>query len=110
MKLPMVGPSSTSALTLEVDRAPFRIRLKDAAGDRSVPRRTKESRHPGRLPTISRRGTVADCAGEAGSKPDEALFGSASIRRPESARSGICIVDRRAFGVRSDRAYKNVPL
>ena len=101
---------STSALTLEVDRAPFRLRLKDATGavrfaDEPNDRDIRGGFH--HFPTGHARGlrwlTVA-------LKPAEALFGlgehfGALDRRGQAFASWT--VD--AFGVRSDRAYKNVP-
>ena len=102
---------STSALTLEADRAPFRIRLKDAAGavrflDEPNDRDIRGGYH--HLPTGHARGLRWLTAGL---KPDEALLGlgehfGALNRRGQAFASWT--VD--AFGVRSDRAYKNVPL
>ncbi len=102
---------ATSALTLEVDRTPFRLRLKDSTGtvrfaDEPNDRDIRGGYH--HFPTGHARGlrwlTV-------GLKPDEALFGlgehfGALNRRGQAFASWT--VD--AFGVRSDRAYKNVPL
>jgi alpha-D-xyloside xylohydrolase len=102
---------ATSALTLEVDRTPFRLRLKDSTGtvrfaDEPNDRDIRGGYH--HFPTGHARGlrwlTV-------GLKPDEALFGlgehfGALDRRGQAFASWT--VD--AFGVRSDRAYKNVPL
>ena len=102
---------STSALTLEVDRAPFRMRLKDAAGtvrflDEPNDRDIRGGYH--HFPTGHARGLRWLTTGL---KPDEALFGlgehfGALNRRGQAFASWA--VD--AFGVRSDRAYKNVPL
>jgi len=102
---------ATSALTLEVDRAPFRLRLKDAAGtvrflDEPHDRDIRGGYH--HFPTGHARGLRWLTAGL---KPDEALFGlgehfGALNRRGQAFASWS--VD--AFGVRSDRAYKNVPL
>ena len=102
---------ATAALTLEVDRAPFRVRLKDAAGavrfvDEPNDRDIRGGYH--HLPTGHARGLRWLTAGL---KPDEALFGlgehfGALNRRGQAFASWT--VD--AFGVRSDRAYKNVPL
>jgi len=102
---------STSALTLEVDRAPFRVRLKDAAGtvrflDEPNDRDIRGGYH--HFPTGHARGLRWLTASL---KPDEALFGlgehfGALNRRGQAFASWT--VD--AFGVRSDRAYKNVPL
>jgi len=103
--------AATSALSIEVDRAPFRLRLKDAAGtvrllDEPNDRDIRGGYH--HFPTGHARGlrwlTVA-------LQPDEALFGlgehfGALNRRGQAFASWT--VD--AFGVRSDRAYKNVPL
>jgi alpha-D-xyloside xylohydrolase len=102
---------ATAALALEVDRAPFRIRLKDATGtvrflDEPGDRDIRGSYH--HFPTGHARGLRWLTAGL---KPDEALFGlgehfGALNRRGQAFASWT--VD--AFGVRSDRAYKNVPL
>ncbi|MDQ6712951.1 MAG: DUF4968 domain-containing protein [Candidatus Dormibacteraeota bacterium] len=102
---------ATSALTLEIDRAPFRLRLKDAAGkvrliDEPNDRDIRGGYH--HFPTGQARGLRWLTAGL---KPEEALFGlgehfGALNRRAQAFASWT--VD--AFGVRSDRAYKNVPL
>ena len=102
---------ATSALTLEVDRAPFRLRLKDAAGtvrflDEPNDRDIRGGYH--HFPTGHARGLRWLTAGL---RPEEALFGlgehfGALNRRGQAFASWT--VD--AFGVRSDRAYKNVPL
>jgi alpha-D-xyloside xylohydrolase len=102
---------STSGLTLEVDRDAFRLRLKDAAGtvrflDEPNDRDIRGGYH--HFPTGHARG-LRWLTG--GLKPDEALFGlgehfGALNRRGQAFASWT--VD--AFGVRSDRAYKNVPL
>ena len=102
---------ATSGLTLELDRAPFRVRLKDAAGttrflDEPNDRDIRGGYH--HFPTGQARGL---CWLTAGLKPEEALFGlgehfGALNRRGQAFASWT--VD--AFGVRSDRAYKNVPL
>ncbi len=102
---------ATSALTLEVDRAPFRMRLKDAAGsvrflDEPNDRDIGGGYH--HFPTGHARGLRWLTAGL---KPEEALFGlgehfGALNRRGQAFASWT--VD--AYGVRSDRAYKNVPL
>jgi alpha-D-xyloside xylohydrolase len=102
---------STSALTLEVDRAPFRLRLKDSAGtvrfaDEPNDRDIRNGFH--HFPTGHARGLRWMTAGL---RADEALFGlgehfGALNRRGQAFASWT--VD--AFGVRSDRAYKNVPL
>jgi len=102
---------STPALTLEVDRDPFRMRLKDAAGalrflDEPNDRDIRGGYH--HFPTGHARGLRWLTARL---KPDEALFGlgehfGALNRRGQAFASWA--VD--AFGVRSDRAYKNVPL
>jgi alpha-D-xyloside xylohydrolase len=102
---------ATPALTLEVDRAPFRLRLKDAAGavrfvDEPNDRDIRGGYH--HFPTGHARGLRWLTAGL---QPDEALFGlgehfGALNRRGQAFASWT--VD--AFGVRSDRAYKNVPL
>ena len=102
---------STSALTLEIDRAPFRVRLKDTVGtvrfvDEPNDRDIRGGFH--HFPTGHARGLRWLTARL---KPDEALFGlgehfGALNRRGQAFASWT--VD--AFGVRSDRAYKNVPL
>jgi alpha-D-xyloside xylohydrolase len=102
---------ATAGLTLEVDRAPFRLRLKDATGsvrflDEPNDRDIRGGYH--HFPTGHARGLRWITAGL---KPDEALFGlgehfGALNRRGQAFASWT--VD--AFGVRSDRAYKNVPL
>ena len=102
---------TTSALTLEVDRSPFRLRLKDAAGtvrfaDEPNDRDIRGDYH--HFPTGHARGLRWLTARL---KPDEALFGlgehfGSLDRRGQAFASWT--VD--AFGVRSDRAYKNVPL
>ncbi len=102
---------ATSALTLEIDGAPFRLRLKDAAGtvrflDEPHDRDIRGGYH--HFPTGHARGLRWLTAGL---KPEEALFGlgehfGALNRRGQAFASWS--VD--AFGVRSDRAYKNVPL
>jgi alpha-D-xyloside xylohydrolase len=102
---------STPALTLDVDRGPFRIRVKDGAGtvrfiDEPYDRDIRGGYH--HFPTGHARGLRWLTAGL---KPDEALFGlgehfGALNRRGQAFASWT--VD--AFGVRSDRAYKNVPL
>lgn len=102
---------STSALRLEVDRAPFRMCLEDAAGnirflDEPYDRDIRGGYH--HFPTGHARGLRWLTARL---KPDEALFGlgehfGALDRRGQAFASWT--VD--AFGVRSDRGYKNVPL
>jgi alpha-D-xyloside xylohydrolase len=101
---------STPALSLEIDRAPFRVRLKDAVGrvrfaDEPNDRDIRGGFH--HFPTGHARGLRWLTARL---KPDEALFGlgehfGALDRRGQAFASWT--VD--AFGVRSDRAYKNVP-
>jgi alpha-D-xyloside xylohydrolase len=102
---------STAALTLEVDHDPFRLRLKDKAGavrfaDQPNDRDIRGGFH--HFPTGHARGLRWLTARL---KPDEALFGlgehfGALNRRGQAFAAWT--VD--AFGVRSDRAYKNVPL
>lgn len=102
---------STSALTLDIERDPYRLRLRDASGaerfveepnDRDI---RGEYHH---FPTGHARGLRWLTARLT---PGEALFGlgehwGALDRRGQAFASWN--VD--AFGVRSDRAYKNVPL
>ena len=102
---------STPVLTLELDRTPFRLRIRDAVGavrfaDEPNDRDIRGGYH--HFPTGHARGLRWLTAGL---KPDEALFGlgehfGALDRRGQAFASWT--VD--AFGVRSDRAYKNVPL
>jgi alpha-D-xyloside xylohydrolase len=102
---------STPVLTLELDRTPFRLRIRDVAGavrfaDEPNDRDIRGGYH--HFPTGHARGLRWLTAGL---KPDEALFGlgehfGALDRRGQAFASWT--VD--AFGVRSDRAYKNVPL
>jgi alpha-D-xyloside xylohydrolase len=102
---------STDALSIEIDRAPFRVRLKDAAGmvrfaDEPNDRDIRGGFH--HFPTGHARGLRWLTAGL---KPDEALFGLGEHFGPLNRRGQAFAswsVD--AFGVRSDRAYKNVPL
>jgi alpha-D-xyloside xylohydrolase len=101
----------TSAVSLEIDRDPYRLRLKDASGnerfvDEPNDRDIRGGYH--HFPTGHARG-LRWLTG--GLKPGEALFGlgehfGALDRRGQAFASWT--VD--AFGVRSDRAYKNVPL
>jgi alpha-D-xyloside xylohydrolase len=102
---------STAALTLEIDRTPFRLRLKDAMGtvrfaDEPNDRDIRGGFH--HFPTGHARGLRWLTAGL---KPDEALFGLGehfgSLNRRGQAFASWTVD---AFGVRSDRAYKNVPL
>jgi alpha-D-xyloside xylohydrolase len=102
---------STSALTVEVERTPFRLRLKDATGtvrfaDEPNDRDIRGGFH--HFPTGHARGLKWLTAGL---KPDEALFGLGehfgSLNRRGQAFASWTVD---AFGVRSDRAYKNVPL
>jgi alpha-D-xyloside xylohydrolase len=102
---------STSALTLEVGRAPFRLCLKDAMGtvrfaDEPNDRDIRGGFH--HFPTGHARGLRWLTAGL---KPSEALFGLGehfgSLNRRGQAFASWTVD---AFGVRSDRAYKNVPL
>ena len=102
---------STPVLTLELDRTPFRLRIRDAVGavrfaDEPNDRDIRGGYH--HFPTGHARGLRWLTAGL---KPDEALFGlgehfGALDRRGQAFASWT--VD--AFGVRSNRAYKNVPL
>ena len=102
---------STSALSIEIDRAPFRLRLRDATGsvrftDEPNDRDIRGAYH--HFPTGHARGLRWLTARL---KPDEALFGLGEHFGPLDRRGqafASWTVD--AFGVRSDRAYKNVPL
>ena len=102
---------STSGLSIEIDRAPFRLRVKDATGlvrftDEPNDRDIRGGFH--HFPTGHARGLRWLTAGL---KPDEALFGLGEHFGPLNRRGqafASWTVD--AFGVRSDRAYKNVPL
>jgi alpha-D-xyloside xylohydrolase len=102
---------STGIASLAVDRDPFRLRLNDAVGaerfvDEPNDRDIRGGYH--HFPTGHARGLRWLTARL---KPGEALFGlgehfGALDRRGQAFASWT--VD--AFGVRSDRAYKNVPL
>ena len=102
---------STSAFTLEIGRSPFRLRLKDAAGrvrfeDEPNDRDIRGAFH--HFPTGHARALHWLTARL---EPDEALVGLgehfASLNRRGQAFASWTVD---AFGVRSDRAYKNVPL
>jgi alpha-D-xyloside xylohydrolase len=102
---------STAAASLDIDRDPYGLRLRDPSGaERFVEDRNdrdiRGSYH--HFPTGHARGLRWLTARL---KPEEALFGlgehfGALDRRGQAFASWT--VD--AFGVRSDRAYKNVPL
>ena len=102
---------STEAASLDIDRDPYRMRLRDASGaQRFVEERNDRDIRGGyhHFPTGHARGLRWLTAAL---RPDEALFGlgehfGALNRRGQAFASWT--VD--AFGVRSDRAYKNVPL
>ncbi len=102
---------STGAASLDIDRDPYRLRLSDASGaERFVEEPNDRDIRGGyhHFPTGHARGLRWLTARL---KPDEALFGlgehfGALNRRGQAFASWT--VD--AFGVRSDRAYKNVPL
>jgi len=102
---------STGGASLEIDREPYVLRLRDAAGAaRWVEERNDRDIRGGyhHFPTGHARGLRWLTTGLS---PDEALFGmgehfGALNRRGQAFASWT--VD--AFGVRSDRAYKNVPL
>jgi len=102
---------STTAATLEIDRDPYRLRLIDGSGverfveepnDRDI---RGNYHHP---PTGGARGLRWLTARL---RQDEALFGLGehfgSLDRRGQAFSSWTVD---AFGVRSDRAYKNLPL
>jgi alpha-D-xyloside xylohydrolase len=101
----------TPQLTLNLDRDPYRLRLYDPAGrvrfaEEPEDRDIRGAYH--HFPTGHARGLRWLTAAL---RPDEALFGlgehfGALDRRGQAFASWN--VD--AFGVRSDRAYKNVPL
>ena len=102
---------STGGASLEIDREPYGLRLRDASGAaRWVEERNDRDIRGGyhHFPTGHARGLRWLTTGLS---PDEALFGmgehfGALNRRGQAFASWT--VD--AFGVRSDRAYKNVPL
>jgi alpha-D-xyloside xylohydrolase len=102
---------STGAASLDIDREPYRLRLRDATGaERWVEERNDRDIRGGyhHFPTGHARGLRWLTARL---KPDEALFGlgehfGALNRRGQAFASWT--VD--AFGVRSDRSYKNLPL
>ena len=101
----------TPQITVQIERDPFRLRLKDRRGaerfvDEPEDRDIREGYH--HFPTGFAKGL---CWVTAALRPEEALFGlgehfGALNRRGQAFSSWT--VD--AFGVRSDRAYKNVPL
>ena len=101
----------TSAVSLTIDRDPYRLRLTDASGAERFVEEPHDQDIRGayhHFPTGHARGLRWLTAGL---KPAEALFGlgehfGALDRRGQAFASWT--VD--AFGVRSDRAYKNVPL
>ncbi|TMD84386.1 MAG: alpha-xylosidase [Chloroflexi bacterium] len=101
----------TSELRLTIDRDPYRLRLADAAGAERFVEEPNDQDIRGayhHFPTGHARGLRWLTAAL---KPQEALFGlgehfGALDRRGQAFSSWT--VD--AFGVRSDRAYKNVPL
>ena len=101
----------TSAVTMTIDRDPYRLRLADASGAERLVEEPHDQDIRGayhHFPTGHARGLRWLTAGL---KPAEALFGlgehfGALDRRGQAFSSWT--VD--AFGVRSDRAYKNVPL
>ena len=102
---------STSAMTLEVDREPYRLRLTDRSGrelfaeellDRDIRMRYHHR------PSGYARGLAWLTARL---RPDEALFGlgehfGAMNRRGQAFAAWTSD----AYGIRSDRAYKNLPL
>ena len=101
----------TSALTLEVDREPYRLRLSDGAGrerfaEEPWDRDVRGDYH--HFPSGHARGLRWLTARL---RPDEALFGLGEHFGPLNRRGqafASWTVD--AYGVRSDRAYKNLPL
>ena len=103
--------STTQALTLQVDRDPYRLRLLGPGGDVRFAEEPEDRDIRGgyhHFPSGHARGLRWLTAAL---RPDEALFGlgehfGALNRRGQAFASWN--VD--AFGVRSDRAYKNVPL
>ena len=101
----------TSQAALHIDRDPYRLRLVDASGDERFAEAPEDRDIRGayhHFPTGHARGLRWLTARL---KPAEALFGlgehfGALNRRGQAFASWT--VD--AYGVRSDRAYKNVPL
>ena len=102
---------STGAASLDIDRDPYRLRLRDASGaERWLEERNDRDIRGGyhHFPTGHARGLRWLTSGL---RADEALFGlgehfGALNRRGQAFASWT--VD--AFGVRSDRSYKNLPL
>ncbi|GAC1484201.1 MAG: alpha-xylosidase [Candidatus Dormibacteria bacterium] len=102
---------ATPQATLEIDRDPYRLRLKDASGSERFVEEPNDRdirgnyHHP---PSGSARGLRWLTARL---RPDEALYGLGehfgSLDRRGQAFSSWTVD---AFGVRSDRAYKNLPL
>jgi len=101
----------TSAATLEVDRDPYRLRLTDAAGRERFVEEPNDRDVRGNFhhyPSGASRGLRWLTAAL---RQDEALFGLGEHFGPLNRRGqafSSWTVD--AFGVRSDRAYKNLPL
>jgi alpha-D-xyloside xylohydrolase len=102
---------SSAGASLEIDREPYRLRLRDAAGgDRFVeePNDLDIRGNFHHFPSGASRGLRWLTAGL---RENEALFGLgehfASLNRRGQAFSSWTVD---AFGVRSDRAYKNLPL
>jgi alpha-D-xyloside xylohydrolase len=102
---------STGAVLLDIDRDPYRVRLRDASGaerfvEESNDRDIRGGYH--HFPTGHARGLRWLTAGL---RPDEALFGLGehfgSLNRRGQAFASWTVD---AFGVRSDRSYKNLPL
>ena len=101
----------TPGLTVEIDRQPYRLRVIDVSGRMRFSEEPEDREIRGgyyHYPTGHSRGLRWLTAGLT---PDEALFGlgehfGALDRRGQAFASWT--VD--AFGVRSDRSYKNVPL
>jgi alpha-D-xyloside xylohydrolase len=101
----------TSEVMLQIDKDPYRLRLHDASGARRFIEEPEDRDIRGgyhHFPTGHARGLRWVTAAL---RPEEAFFGlgehfGALNRRGQAFASWT--VD--AFGVRSDRAYKNVPL
>ncbi len=101
----------TPGLTVEIDREPYRLRVTDLSGTMRFAEEPEDREIRGgyhHYPTGHSRGLRWLTAGLT---PEEALFGLGEHFGPLDRRGqafASWTVD--AFGVRSDRSYKNVPL